>query len=126
VAAVVLNRITLALAFIGVFITGVLSVGHMKGILPPCGSSSNCEKVLSSSYSSVMGMPLAYLGLVAYAFLAALALVRLIKGPAETRSLVFVGYGVAALGTIGSPFSPTSRSTSLTPSATGAWPQPPP
>jgi protein-disulfide isomerase len=102
VSAAVLNRVTLVLAFVGVFIAGVLSIGHAQGLVPPCGAEGNCASVLTSDYAVVFGIPLAYAGLVAYAFLAALAIVRGIKGVAATRSLVGIGYVVAAIGTIGS------------------------
>ena len=61
-------RLTLlALAVLGVLISAYLTWTHFAGLTPVCtGSGEGCETVQSSRYASVLGIPVALLGLVAY------------------------------------------------------------
>ena len=63
------------LALIGAGIAAYLVYVHARGIAPVC-TSGGCEKVQSSSYSKVAGIPVATLGLLAYLTILATALVR--------------------------------------------------
>lgn len=59
------RRPALVLAAIGVAIATYLTYIHYAGIDPVC-STGGCEKVQSSSYSDLVGVPVAVLGLAAY------------------------------------------------------------
>jgi uncharacterized membrane protein len=78
---------TAVLALVGVAVAGYLTWVHYAGIQPFCvGGGGSCEKVQTSEWAALFGVPVAVLGLGAYvALLGSLAL------PGE------VGLTVAAL-----------------------------
>jgi uncharacterized membrane protein len=43
-----------------------LTVNHYTAAPPPCTITEGCEKVLTSSYATIMGVPLALFGALAY------------------------------------------------------------
>jgi uncharacterized membrane protein len=58
----------------GAAIAGYLTYVHYAGISPVCTAGGGCEKVQTSTYSRLFGVPVAVLGLCLYtAILAALA-----------------------------------------------------
>jgi len=63
---VVLRRASEALALAGSGIAGYLTYVHYAGLHPVCGISHGCETVQTSSYASLLGIPVALLGLVTY------------------------------------------------------------
>ena len=65
-----------AIALIGVAVAGYLVYIHYAGIKPICAAGSGgCEKVQTSDYAKLAGIPVADLGLAGYiAILASLAL----------------------------------------------------
>lgn len=71
-------RILLALlAVSGALISAYLTWTHLRGAVPVCvGGSSGCETVQTSRYSEVLGVPVAALGLLAYAGLLSSAAIR--------------------------------------------------
>jgi uncharacterized membrane protein len=56
-----------ALALLGLAISAYLTYVHYAGIEPVCSSISNCERVQSSDYAELVGIPVAVLGIVGYA-----------------------------------------------------------
>jgi uncharacterized membrane protein len=59
--------VLLALAVLGALISAYLTWTHFAGLTPVCtGSGEGCETVQSSRYASVLGIPVALLGLIAY------------------------------------------------------------
>jgi uncharacterized membrane protein len=57
----------LVLAVLGFMISAYLTWTHYAGLTPVCtGSGEGCETVQSSRYASLLGIPVALLGLVAY------------------------------------------------------------
>jgi uncharacterized membrane protein len=57
----------LVLAVLGVVISAYLTWTHYAGLTPVCtGSGEGCETVQSSRYASLLGIPVALLGLIAY------------------------------------------------------------
>jgi uncharacterized membrane protein len=59
--------VLLALAVLGVLISAYLTWTHFAGLTPVCtGSGEGCETVQSSRYASILGIPVALLGLIAY------------------------------------------------------------
>jgi uncharacterized membrane protein len=78
-------RVMLALAVIGLAVATYLTIVHYVGFgLLVCttthahlhGSESSCQTVQSSVYSSVLGIPVALLGLIGYVLIVASLLVR--------------------------------------------------
>ena len=64
-----------ALGLAGAGIAAYLTSTHYAGTAPIC-TSGGCEKVQSSSYSELAGVPVALLGLLAYVGVIATAAVR--------------------------------------------------
>jgi uncharacterized membrane protein len=64
-----------AVALAGVGVAAYLTAVHYSHTAPIC-TSGGCEKVQTSSYAEVHGVPVALLGLVAYIVLALTALPR--------------------------------------------------
>ena len=103
--AILLNRITIVLSFIGIFIAGTLSLGKLMNVIPPCGAvAAGCLQVETDKSSMWFGIPVAYFGLGAYVTLAALGFIRQRNGLAKSRNLVNIGYGMSAIGMMVSAF----------------------
>jgi protein-disulfide isomerase len=102
VKAVLLNRVLLVLGFVGLFISGFLSLAHILNADVPCGRSGGCEMVTKHPSGIWFGVPVAIWGFGGYLILTALASIRAMKGLEATRGLVMPGYFVAAAGTVGS------------------------
>lgn len=98
VKAILLNRISMLLAFAGVFVAGVLSVAHLMHRQVPCGAEGGCSDVLNSSAAFWLGLPVAYFGLAGYVVLAFLAGMRAMNGMKASRGLIFAGTLVSATG----------------------------
>lgn len=99
--AILLNRIILVLAFVGLFIAGTLSIEAATGAIVPCGAGSNgCELVARHPSSRIAGVPVAYLGVIGYLLIGGLAILRASKGVHNVKTLVNAGYAVAAIGTV--------------------------
>jgi uncharacterized membrane protein len=64
----------IAASFVGLADTLYLSWTHLMGILPTCAILQGCDIVLQSPYAKVFGEPLAYFGLVFYAYLLGIAI----------------------------------------------------
>ena len=56
-----------ALAVIGLAISAYLTWVHYAGIEPVCSGISDCERVQSSDYAELLGVPVALIGVVGYA-----------------------------------------------------------
>jgi len=54
------------LAVIGLGVAAYLTYIHYEGIKPVCGLGGNCEKVQTSDWSKLAGVPVALLGLIGY------------------------------------------------------------
>jgi uncharacterized membrane protein len=63
---VVLRRTSETLGLAGVGIAAYLTYVHYAGLHPICGISDGCESVQTSSYASLLGIPVALLGLISY------------------------------------------------------------
>lgn len=93
-----LRALLAGLAGAGVAVSAYLTWSHLSGAAPVCvGGSAGCETVQASRYSEVLGVPVALLGLLAYA---ALLLSATIRGE---RAAVF-GLFVALVGTLYSAY----------------------
>jgi uncharacterized membrane protein len=90
----------IAAAFIGIGDTLYLAYFHLMGLVPSCAILNGCEKVLTSPYSKVFDVPLAYLGLVFYVYMLCLA-VLLVIDP-QSKGL---RWGLMAYTSVGLLFS---------------------
>jgi uncharacterized membrane protein len=70
-----LRTVGLAVCVAGAAIAAYLTYVHYAGVAPVCAISHGCEKVQSSSYAKLVGVPVAVLGLIGYLLVGA-ALVR--------------------------------------------------
>jgi uncharacterized membrane protein len=91
---VTLRRVTAVLALIGIAIAGYLTWVHYAGLEPVCvGGGGGCERVQSSRWAELAGVPVAVLGLIGYvAILASLAL------PEEPGALAAVFLSLVGFG----------------------------
>ena len=92
-----LRLATAVLALIGVGIAGYLTYVHYAGLQPFCvGGHGGCERVQSSPWSELAGVPVAVLGLAGYvAILISLALPE-DPGRSAAALLSLVGAGFSA------------------------------
>jgi uncharacterized membrane protein len=89
-----MRRATAALALVGIAIAGYLTWVHYAGLEPVCvGGGGGCERVQSSRWAELAGVPVAVLGLAGYvAILASLALPEE-QGAVAATFLALVGFG---------------------------------
>jgi uncharacterized membrane protein len=89
-----MRRATLGLALVGTGIAGYLSwvhYGHLKIVCLSGGGG--CEKVQSSSYAELAGVPVAVLGLIGYALILASLALSEGDGAVAAAFLSLVGFG---------------------------------
>jgi uncharacterized membrane protein len=95
------RRLMVALAFVALAGVGVSSVSlyhhfsKSKTSFCDIGESFNCDLVNRSSYSTVLGVPVALIGILGYLFI--LALATIYREKAETPAMLLV-VSVAGLG----------------------------
>jgi len=87
-----LRFVLLALSAAGLGVAGYLTYVHYAGINPVCTTGGSCEKVQTSIYSQLAGVPVALIGLLGYA---AIALALALRQSEATR---FVTMGLALVG----------------------------
>ncbi len=92
-----MNRVCTLLSFAGMFVSGVLSLGHVLGLEIPCGVGSGCQDVARHPSSVWFGVPVAVIGFGAYLALAAISVLRGAKGTEQSRSLVNLGFALASV-----------------------------
>jgi uncharacterized membrane protein len=83
-----------AVALLGVAIAGYLVYVHYAGIKPLCAAGSGgCEKVQTSDYAKLAGIPVAVLGLAGYLAILASLLVRGDAGRLAGAAIALSGFG---------------------------------
>ena len=92
-----LRLATAALALAGIGVAGYLTWVHYAGLDPVCvGGGGGCERVQTSPWAELAGIPVALLGLVGYVtILASLALPEQL-GRSVAAFLTLVGFGFSA------------------------------
>ena len=86
------------LAGAGLGVAGYLTYVHYAGINPVCTTGGSCEKVQTSVYSELAGVPVALLGLLAYSVILASLIVpqheatRLTTMVVTLAAFAFSGY----------------------------------
>ena len=61
-----LRMVSQVLCAAGIGIAGYLTYVHYAGLQPVCGISHGCETVQTSAYATLLGIPVAVLGLISY------------------------------------------------------------
>jgi uncharacterized membrane protein len=91
-------RVAMAgLALLGIAIAGYLTWVHYAGLKPVCLSGGGgCEKVQSSQYADVAGIPVALLGLIGYFGVLGSLWLRGDKGLTLGVLLTLIGLGFSA------------------------------
>jgi uncharacterized membrane protein len=77
------RRAIAGFALLGLAISVYLTWVHYAGIDPVCTGISDCERVQSSDYAELVGIPVAVLGVVGYA-----TLLASLRGPIELTVLL--------------------------------------
>ena len=86
------------LAAAGLLLSAYLTWVHFAQVAPVCvGGSGGCETVQSSRYATVLGVPVAVLGIIGYAGLLFSAVLRGELG-------VYLGFLIALVGTLFSAY----------------------
>jgi uncharacterized membrane protein len=85
-----------AVALVGLGIAAYLTYIHYAGLQPLCLASGGCEKVQSSHWSKLAGIPVATIGLLGYAAILALLFVPGEAGLAGTALVALAGFGFSA------------------------------
>lgn len=89
-----LRRAIAALALAGAAIAAYLTWVHYAGAEPFCvAGGGGCERVQTSDYAKLLGIPVAVLGLVAYAAILASLRVRGEAGRIAGAALALAGFG---------------------------------
>lgn len=87
----------LFLSFLGFLDAAYLTILHYKNAFPPCTISNGCETVLTSSYSTVLGIPISLLGAFYYLSVLILSLLILTNPKKIFEKILFL---ISFLGTI--------------------------
>jgi uncharacterized membrane protein len=85
-----------AVALAGTAVSAYLTWVHYSGSLALCAGAGGCETVQASRYSTVGGIPVAVIGLVGLATVAALAAWRLRPDPPAWTLTALFGLSLAA------------------------------
>jgi uncharacterized membrane protein len=89
--------LTAGLAAVGTAIAGYLTWVHYADIEPICaGAGGGCEKVQTSSYAELEGVPVALIGLIGYLAILASLLVPGEAGRMGGAVLALIGFGFSA------------------------------
>ncbi len=92
-----LRGLTAVLALIGLAIAGYLTWVHYAGLEPVCvGGGGGCERVQSSRWAELAGIPVAVLGLGGYVLILASLLLPEETGAVVAAFLALVGFGFSA------------------------------
>ena len=91
-----LRLVAIVLAAVGLCVAAYLTYIHYEGIKPVCGLGGDCERVQTSEYAEVAGIPVAVLGLGGYLLILASLGIRGEAGLLAGATLALVGFGFSA------------------------------
>jgi len=86
----------IACCALGLVVAGYLTYVHHAGVAPVCEIAHGCEKVQTSRWSSLAGVPVALLGLLGYAGILAALLARGETALTAAAGQALVGAGFSA------------------------------
>jgi len=87
-----LKAAMIVLTVIGLGVASYLTYVHYSGIKPACSLGGSCEKVQTSAYSHLAGVPVALMGLIGYVSILLLLLLP------ESETTRFATVGVTTVG----------------------------
>jgi uncharacterized membrane protein len=88
-----LRLAAIVLSVAGLAVAAYLTYVHYEGIKPVCGLGGDCEKVQSSEWAELAGVPVAVLGLVGYVLILASLFVRSENGVMAGALFAVTGFG---------------------------------
>jgi uncharacterized membrane protein len=100
-----LRLAAIVLATIGLCVAAYLTYIHYEGIKPVCGLGGNCEKVQSSEWSKLGGVPVALLGLIGYAAILVTLFIEREEALIAGALFALAGFGFSAYLTYRELFS---------------------
>jgi uncharacterized membrane protein len=86
-----LHRALLVLILVGIGIASYLTYVHYNGLAPICAVGHGCEKVQSSKYAKVGGVPVPLIGLAGYLGILGSLLLRGELARLATAGMAYVG-----------------------------------
>jgi uncharacterized membrane protein len=86
-----LHRALIVLSLVGIGIATYLTYVHYRGLSPICAVGQGCEKVQSSRYAKIGGVPVPVIGLVGYVGLLGSLLVRGELARLTTAGMAYLG-----------------------------------
>jgi uncharacterized membrane protein len=89
-----LRIVMLVLGVIGLGVASYLTYVHYSGIKPACSLGGSCEKVQTSAYSHLAGVPVALMGLIGYVTI----MILLLAPQSETTRFATVAATTIGLG----------------------------
>ena len=92
------------LALAGLGVSGYLTWTHLTNQAIACGGSQDCDLVQQSAYSEVLGIPVALLGMLAYATLLALLFLRGRLPQAWDAYIPLAVFGISLIGVLYSAY----------------------
>jgi uncharacterized membrane protein len=92
------------LALAGLGVSGYLTWTHLTNQAIACGGSQDCDLVQQSAYSAVLGIPVALLGMLAYATLLALLFLRGRLPEAWDAYIPLAVFGISLIGVLYSAY----------------------
>lgn len=91
-----LRRAMIVLTLVGIGIASYLTYVHYKGLSPICALNEGCEKVQSSRYAKVGGVPVPLIGLIGYLAIFASLVVRGELARLATAVMTIGGFAFSA------------------------------
>ena len=92
------------LALAGLGVSGYLTWTHLTNQAIMCGGSQECDLVQQSVYSEVLGIPVALLGMLAYATLLALMFLHVRLPEAWDAYIPLAIFGISLIGVLYSAY----------------------
>jgi uncharacterized membrane protein len=93
-----------ALALAGMGVSGYLTWAHVADASVACGQSHSCDIVQQSVYSTIAGIPVALLGLLAYAALLVLSMLRGHSSENLDEYIPLAVFGISLIGVLYSAY----------------------
>jgi uncharacterized membrane protein len=100
-----LRLIAIVLAVVGLGVAAYLTYVHYEGLEPVCGLGGDCEKVQTSEWADLAGIPVALLGLIGYATILVSLFIDGEEGRIAAAVLSLAGFGFSAYLTYRELFS---------------------
>ena len=88
-----LRLVAIFLSVAGLAVATYLTYVHYEGIKPVCGLGGDCEKVQTSEWAELAGVPVAVLGLAGYVLILASLFVRGENGLMASALFAVTGFG---------------------------------